>query len=59
MYDITNHHIKEGYPYINNINDYMWRQWVHMLYRISRGDKSIPKDVLIKIIRKTQWDYIA
>ena len=48
MFDIGEHMHKEGYPYIENINDYMWRQWTHALHRISRCDRKIPKEFLIE-----------
>ena len=51
MFDFHYHKHKEGYPYIENINEYMWRQWIHALYRMSRSDKKIPKEYMYDMVK--------
>ena len=46
MYDINQHTKKEEYPYITNISRYMWRQWIHLLYKITDKDNKIPKEYI-------------
>ena len=33
MFNIDQHIQKEGYPHIENINDYIWGEQVHVLFR--------------------------